>query len=33
MGNCMSAISEELKTQRCDLYASQTELEERLDKQ
>jgi len=33
MGNCMSAIREELETQIIDLCAGQTELEERLDKQ
>jgi len=33
MGNCMSAIWEELETQISDICAGQTELEERLDKQ
>jgi hypothetical protein len=33
MGNCMSAIGEHLEKQISDLYAGQTELEERLDKQ
>ena len=33
MGNSMSVIREEFKTQISDLCAGQTELEERLDKQ
>jgi len=33
MGNCMSAIRQELETQISDLCSGQTELEDRLDKQ
>ena len=33
MGNCVSAIREDLKTQVGDLSASRAELKERLDKQ